>query len=774
MVQAHAPTRTYSPVRLTIADSAAGFFTLLFFAVIVFAGITQLNPPDAVPSGAPITEFSSGRAMEHLEVIAQNAHPIGSPEQGLVRSYILKELAGIGLSPEVQKAEVAQTRTGPPFTAGTVQNIVARLRGRSNDRAVLLVGHYDSVSTGPGASDDGSAVAAILETLRALVAGPPLKNDVIALFSDGEEVGLLGAKAFVDEHPWAKDVGVVLNFDARGTSGPSIMFETSRSNGWLIREFAESASHAVANSFSSEIYKHLPNDTDLSIFKEAGFAGLNFAYIRGLVNYHTELDNLENIDQRSLQHQGLYALALTRQFGNATAEAARQHSAVYFSALGPTLFVYSDAWVIPLAILVSILFAAVFALGAAREHVSFVASVKAFLAFLAGLVIVLLVTMLLQLIFYGNGYNEGVYVIGFGCVTVGILAGLYKWFRTRLTRSDMAMGGLAVWLVLMISSSFMFPGASYLFAWPLLFMLAALGYVFAAKKPAAISVKEIAILCLCAVPGLVLISQAIYLIFIALGVSSAVIVSGLVAVLLGSLVLHLDSIVNSTRWAAPAVAAGLGIAFILWGGLSSGFGPGHPKPNSILYALNADTAKAIWASADRNPDTWTAQFLSSDTERGPLPDYLPLSPRRFLKSSAPPATFSAPTATMLDDRQVDDIRTMQVRLASPRGAPIISVYVESGADIVAAAIDGKAINTVTPDRGRSGDLWGVRYYGLPNDGIVLTLKTMMGKPVTLRVIDQTYGLPQLSGTALKARPESMMAARLPYNDSTFVTKSFVF
>ena len=110
---------------------------------------------------------------------------------------------------------------------------------------------------------------------------PPLKDDLIFLFTDGEEAGLLGAKAFVDEHPWAKDVRLVLNFDARGNSGSAIMFETSNQNGALIRGFARSAPYPVTTSLSYEIYKRLPNNTDFTEFRRAGLAGLNFAYLNG-------------------------------------------------------------------------------------------------------------------------------------------------------------------------------------------------------------------------------------------------------------------------------------------------------------------------------------------------------------------------------------------------------------------------------------------------------------------------------------------------------------
>src|SRR5262249_23057660 len=153
---------------------------------------------------------------------------------------IMKELSAAGLEPQLQQT-IGINRAARPLRVGVVENILAKLKGTTDGKSVLLVSHYDSMPNSFGASDNGSGVAALLETLRALKTGPALKNDVVFLFSDGEESGLLGSKVFVDEHAWAKNIGVVLNLDARGNSGPAMMFETSEDNGWLIREFAKAA-----------------------------------------------------------------------------------------------------------------------------------------------------------------------------------------------------------------------------------------------------------------------------------------------------------------------------------------------------------------------------------------------------------------------------------------------------------------------------------------------------------------------------------------------------
>jgi hypothetical protein len=298
----------------------------------------------------------------------------------------LQQLRSFGLEPEIQKTTAVNSTGAPLFLAGTIENIVARRKGSGDGRAVALVAHYDSVSTGPGANDDGVAVATLLETARALTAGPQLRNDVLFLFTDGEETGLLGARAFVAEHAWAKEVEIALNFEARGNGGPSVMFETSPQNGALIRALAKATSHPLANSLSYEIYKRLPNSSDFTVFKEAGWPGMNFAYINGLTHYHTQLDSRENVDSRSLQHHGSYALALSRYFGAAVPAAAQEGDAIYFDAVGFMLVRY-PAWLAgPFAFGVLLVFAAVIWLGFRRGKLTGPGIAKGALLFFLSLV----------------------------------------------------------------------------------------------------------------------------------------------------------------------------------------------------------------------------------------------------------------------------------------------------------------------------------------------------------------------------------------------------
>jgi Zn-dependent M28 family amino/carboxypeptidase len=359
-----------------VRQTGLGFATTplswLGLALVAFLAIWLQRPPNAVPATAPATEFSAERAFQHIQAIARSPRPIGSAGHAAARDYIFQQLRALGLDAEIQKTTaVSSSSAASLFYAGTIQNIVARRKGTGAGRALFLVAHYDSVSTAPGANDDGVGVATLLETARALGAsGQQLRNDIVFLFTDSEETGLLGARAFVAEHPWAKEVEVALNFEARGNGGPAIMFETSLQNGALIRALAKATAYPLANSLSYEVYKRLPNTTDMTVFKTAGLSGMNFGHINGLTHYHTELDNVENVDARTLQHHGSYALALSRYFGTTDSSVKPEGDAIYFDVLGFQLVRY-PAWLAwPLAVGVLLLFAAVVWLGFRRKELT--------------------------------------------------------------------------------------------------------------------------------------------------------------------------------------------------------------------------------------------------------------------------------------------------------------------------------------------------------------------------------------------------------------------
>ena len=309
--------------------------TLLLFATVFGVALLRYAPPAVRPAEAPVEAFSGARAREVLREISASgaSRALGTEENARARKFLKEALDRAGFTTEIQST-VSCSRQG---ACAPVSNVIATRAGREPAAsAVLLMAHYDSVPCGPGASDDGMGTATVVEAARALGASAPLRRTVVVVLTDGEETGLLGAEAFVRQHPLARTIRGAVNVDARGTSGPSAMFETSAGNAWLVDQFARHTDRPVTSSLFYEIYRRMPNDTDFTAVK--GFAhGVNLANIARVERYHTPLDTFANADPGTLQHHGDQALAMIRALGAAGPELEAPHDpthdAVWFDVL---------------------------------------------------------------------------------------------------------------------------------------------------------------------------------------------------------------------------------------------------------------------------------------------------------------------------------------------------------------------------------------------------------------------------------------------------------
>lgn len=762
-------------------NAAIALLTFLVITGAALYGAVPTGLPDPVPASAPPTAFSSERALEHVRVIAREPHPMGSPENEAVREYLLEKLSALGLEPEVQKATAANCCFyGGAFGAGTPENVLARLEGTARGKAFLVTAHYDSVSIAPGASDDGAGVAAMLETIRALKEEPPLKNDVIFLFTDGEEPGMLGARAFADSHPWAEDVGTVLNLEARGNTGAARMFETSDESGWVIREFAKAAPYPFGNSGDAAGYEFSGSDTDLSVFMDAGWSGMNVAYAEGITHYHTRLDTVEELDERSLQHLGSYTLALTRHFGDVSLDHTKAPDEIYFNLLGSVVH-YPGGWAVPLMAVVALLFVGVVVLGFRRRQLTLGGIALGFLALLGSMIVaalgVYLVWALIRVLYPGENmwalqYKAPLFWIGFAGLTVAITAALYVGFSKKIWVANLAVGALLWWLVSTVLTSVFFPPGSFLYTWPLLFSLLGLGALFALGDRPARAWYPFAVLALGAIPAVLVFAPAVYGVTFIQGLLPVAVpaFAVMIVLLLGLLVPHLGLIAKPNEWVLPGAGAVLGLGLLVAGTLTAGFDARHPKPNNIFYALNADTEQAIWASYDEAPDAWTAQFLGADAQKESVNDYLGAS-EPLLHTEAPPVSLEAPDVELLDDSTSDGVRTLRVRITPPPRANLLAVTADAEERVVRAAVDGERL---PDDSSGSGEPPArvLYYWSPPPGGVELTLEVEGTEPLTLTARAVMPGLPTIPGESYRDRPPHMMPHR--YENRTLVSKSFTF
>ena len=433
----------------------------LFIAAILSFLYFTMMPQWTSDENAPLSEFSTARAYATVETISKKPHFVGSENHEQVGNYLIKELQKLGLETSVQEGYTLSDWGNLVKS----KNILARIKGTQNTKALLLLTHYDSAphSSSLGASDAGSGVATILESVRAfLYSKTPHKNDIIILFSDAEELGLNGAALFVTEHQWAKEIGLVLNFEARGTSGPSYMLmETNNGNAGLVKEFsAAKADFPVTNSLMYSIYKMLPNDTDLTVFREKGnIQGYNFAFIDDHYNYHTAQDNSKHLNKNTLAHQGSYLMPLLSYFSNANLNSSKvENDDVYFTI--PYVFIhYPFSWIFPLLLVALLLFVFLVFIGIAKRLLSFSIIIKGFVPLLGSVIASGLVTFLgwkgLLMVYpqykdllNGFTYNGYTYITAFVLLSLAISFGFYQKLSVRKRTMNHYVAPLFLWILI--------------------------------------------------------------------------------------------------------------------------------------------------------------------------------------------------------------------------------------------------------------------------------------------------------------------------------------
>jgi hypothetical protein len=317
----------------------------LVLALVI--GVLTLQGPRPVGADAPATDFSTARAMVDVRQIAQRPHPVGSPDHARVQAYLIQRMTALGLQTSTQTGPLSpgairrlERAGGNPAVADySATNLIGVLPGRNPALpAVALMAHYDTVLHSPGAADDTTGVAAILETVRAIRARGPAERTLVVLLTDAEELDLDGARVFWGGHPLRDRIGAVVNLEARGGGGRAMMFETGRGNAETIALFGQAGVRATggvtSNSLAVFVYETMPNGTDFTIPKARGVQGLNFAFIGRPEQYHAPVSTPDMLDQGSVQHIGSQALESADALLRAPALPAATTNAVYADVFG--------------------------------------------------------------------------------------------------------------------------------------------------------------------------------------------------------------------------------------------------------------------------------------------------------------------------------------------------------------------------------------------------------------------------------------------------------
>ncbi|MFD2822367.1 M28 family peptidase [Lacinutrix iliipiscaria] len=752
---------------------------VLLIGLAIYWSFDALLPNTISDLETAKTSFSTQRALVHLKEISKNEHYLGNQSHAEVRAYIVKELQKLGLETQIQEG-YSMSQWG---NLSKPKNILAKINGSDNSKALLLLTHYDSnPHSSFGASDAGSGVVTILEGIRAFLAeNKTPKNDIIILISDGEELGLNGADIFVNQHPWAKEVGLVLNFEARGSGGPSYMLiETNQGNANLMKEFVKAnPQFPVANSLAYSIYKMLPNDTDLTRFRADGdIDGFNFAFIDDHFDYHTALDTYNRLDRNTLEHQGSYLMPLLYHFSNANLNNIKSsEDYIYINVPFFKTIIYPFSWIIPMLLMAMAIFLALITYGFKREVFIAKDILKGAIPFLASIIISGLIGYFgweaLKYIYpqynemlHGFTYNGHSYISAFTCITLAICFFCYHKLPNSNGTANLLVTPLFFWIVICAIVAVELKGASF-FIIPVFFGLLSLFLMIRQKTP------NLVLLALLSIPVLFIMSPLVKMFPVGLGLKILFVSAILIALIFGLLITLFGFFKHKKRWSYLFLFFGIG--FLVIAHFNSKFTAENPKPNSLLYVLDANEDTAVWATYDDVLDVWTEEKLTSNPDQSNILSKNTIGSKykssfTFTKEAAL-KPIAKPKIEISHDTIINGQRQIAICVTSQRNAERFEVFSDSSNVFKSFIVNGIEAHLDES----TGNVFEHRlnnrlfsYYVADKEPLDMILKVPLNQKTELQIYEASYDLLKNDLLGVQERQENMIPKPFVLNDAVVI------
>ena len=707
----------------------AAALILLVCAMGLKGWMVQLPAPEPTTAAA----FSAERAMKRLTYILgdQRPHPVDSEANDAVRARLIEQMRTVGLNPLLTDDFSCNSH---PAVAGVscarVRNLIATV-GPDKGRHVLAVAHYDSTPTGPGAADDGIGVAALLEVADRL-RGKTLRRPVTFLINEGEEAGLLGARAFMERHPIASRVDALVNLEARGVEGPAIMFETSQPNGTAVATYARTAKRPVGNSLTADFYKLIPNSTDVTVFKERGWTTLNYAIIGNETRYHSAGDTLDALSPRSVQHMGDQALAAILDLANG--EVARPRGQRHYTDI-----IGRGLVVLPAAASLALLGLTVLLLIRTgwRRRARFRGVSTIIAALLASSALVWLGQFLVGLFRRGQWWRGHPEIISLALAASALFACAVALVLSRnATREQLRSAFWMIFALLGALACIAAPGASIIIFPPAL--LATAGMIAGGKWERMVGFAAASLLFL-------LFAPLLHSIETLLGYGNAWTLAPLAGLILLPWMIELKPLMVEAR----RLTFALGGAVALLGWAAAATAPAYTEDRqqrfSIEYALDADKGAAKWAVVNGLapvPDSYSGagDWTISEVPWGSAPRWTAAAPTLLLKG---------PRITVLQQRKVPGGRQVTFRISS---AGARSVVLQAAPE--ARLLKARSANFTRPVAVAKGkSKYTIGCSGRSCEGAVFDILLGSRAPVGWLVIGTTPGLPAEAKPFVQGRPD---------------------
>ncbi|MEP1096494.1 MAG: M20/M25/M40 family metallo-hydrolase [Cyclobacteriaceae bacterium] len=763
------------------ADKLVSTISVVLITLIILWAFSDQKPPSNLPEAETAADFSMNNVRAHLEVISAEVHHVGTKAHKEVQNYLVDELAKLGLKAEIQ----VQTVFTPGGSGTTIENVITRIDGTENGDALMLLSHYDSaVPFSRGAGDDGSGIATILEGLRVfLEKGISPKNDIVILFSDAEELGLLGARAFIENHAWADEISLIINFEARGSGGPSFMLmETNGKNSRMLQEFLKAnPTYPSTSSLSYSVYKMLPNDTDLTPFREnANINGYNFAYIDDHFDYHTAQDINERLDVSTLAHQADYLMSTLNYFAfNDISDLNSDRDRIFVNFPLIKMLHYPFAWNTTLFIVALMFFNILLTLGFKQGKFTKKGTIMGFVPFLISLLGCTLVTYglwKLALIIHphykdilqGFTYNGYQYIAAFCALNIWLSLAVYNRYITKYTPQDLLLAPLTFWFIVNGLVLFYLPGAAF-FIIPVFMAIATLAFLTQKELPSHIKIGLFVFL---SIPMLYMLSPMIKLFPVALGLG-ALFISTMFLVLMLGLILPIVSLLSIRK----PLKIGIGVIAALFfaiATINSGSSVERKKPTNITFYHNADLNVSYWASLNQRQDEYTRQFLGEDPTIGPMPEESGVRSTRIrYHKKTENRNFEVSEVTVNLDSIVGDERRLEFTVNPKRNVHRYELISNDDQEFSNFSINGALVG--------SGNLSRTAYrlmvrYTMANSDSILQVSCTMNKEMVpdFRIVETSYDLETNPVFQIDPKPEYMMPFAFVTGDAVVAIQTPVF
>jgi hypothetical protein len=716
--------------------------TLLAFAAMVLvlgalAAKSLLISMPLIHDGAG--QFDASRAKARLAFVLgdQRPHPADSAADDAVRTRIVAELGQMGIEPLVRDQFACNAFEKARVVAcARVRNIVAIL-GPARGKTLLLSAHYDSVPVGPGASDDGVGVATLLE-VGSILKQRPLKRPVILLFNEGEELGLIGARAFLAD-PLSRNVDSVLNFEARGVTGPATMFETSRPNGAAIAAFAGAVRRPIASSLSTDVYHLLPNDTDVTVYNERGWLALNFAMAGNETRYHSPGDDLAALDQRSLQHMGDQALAVSSEL--ATGAPPPDGTRIFMDVFGRFLVQ------MPLAVGLGVFALLILAFGelVRRRRAYGLALAAPVAGILVGSAAGWLATVIMGALregTYWRAHPELSFVAIYATVLFAALAVL-RTLGSASSRRELRVGW---WLIFLLAGALLAlaaPGGIIYFLAPPIAVLAGIA-VSRWWRPAEAIGGVVAVVLLYVTWG-----EMLALLEVLFSPGPLWVVAPVSAFLIIPALIEADGLFAKSR-RAIVLGGSACIALVAWAvaAAAPAYSADRQQRFTIEHVTQFPSRRSFWSVLNDGAPLSTAYGGIGGWHSGKLP----FSERSRWLAPAPVApAIQAPSLQLLDSVTQGNERRMRLRLKA-NGAERISIIAPADAHIKAAGMTG-FVRSLGDANSDSAGKFAIACTGRSCDGAELSIDLLSASPILFTLVGARNGLPASAAQLVAERPK---------------------